>query len=132
MSEVIVKSPDKDKNGKARKVTVEYEFPATIAEAITQYGEGIVFNRFHRQISQELRASCIRAMTTALKNKKPLQAAATAAAATFAPEVNSHASRAVKTIDKALENLSDEERALVMKALSTVESDTTSDPLASA
>ncbi len=118
MSTVTVKSKELKK-----KVTVEYKFPSTIADAISMYGEDIVFNRFYRQISQELRASVIRAMTTAAKAKKSVEAAANEAAATFSPEVNTHATRAIKSIDKALGNLSNEERSLVLKALNTVEAD---------
>ncbi len=81
------------------------------------YGEDIVFNRFKRQISQELRASVIRSMTTAQKNKKPLQAAADAAAAGFKPEVTSGATRALKAMYKSLENLDSTERETVLKAL---------------
>ena len=112
MSEMEIKSR---KIKKAVKVI--YVFPTTIAEAVSKYGEDLVFNRFDRQIKQEFRAAVIRSMEAALKAKSNVQDAATKAAGGFSPDVRSHATRATKTISKALENLNAEERALVLAAL---------------
>ncbi len=103
------------------ELTVEYNFPTTVADAVTMFGEEVVFSRVNRQLQQELRASVIRQVETALgkkgAKKSDAQAVATAAAAGFKPDVRSGTGRAVKTIDKALAGLSDEERAMVLAAL---------------
>lgn len=129
-------------------VEVQYEFPESVGDACEMYSEEVVLNRFTRQISQELRATVIRSVE-ALKHedgtppanvRKAINKAARDAAASFSPSITSGTSRAVKTIDKALQGLSEEERALVMKALSTTGRDTgnggypeaSPDPLASA
>ena len=118
MSSIVIK------NAKTKtEITVQYSFPTKVSEAIERYGEDVVFNRFSRQINQELRASVTRSVeahiTKCKKDKVRVtpQAAADAAAANFKPSLTSGTTKAARTIDKALSGLSEEERAQVLKAL---------------
>ena len=115
------------------ELNVSYEFPKTLGQAVSMFGEEVVLNRLNRQVGQELRASVIRQVNTnaeaaAKKVKKgetpvPLDPSGVAklAAANFKPTLTSGTTRAVKTIDKALASLTDEDRAQVLKALATTE-----------
>jgi len=140
MSEVKIKSRKLD-----LEVSVNYEFATKVADAVASYGEDVVLNRFNRQINQELRAAVTRQVEADAEraSKKPAkgeakpaaanpQGVATASAASFRPTLTSGTSRAVKTIDKALAGLTEEEKALVMKALGTSIGNGGGDPLASA
>ncbi len=118
MSQIVIK------NAKTKtELTVGYNFPAKVSDAVEMYGEEVVFNRFMRQINQELRASVTRSVEAHIakckndKDKADPQSAAQAAASNFKPSITSGTSKAVRTIDKALGNLSEEDRAAVLKAL---------------
>jgi len=110
-------------------VQVEYLFPESVAGAVSTFGEEVVLNRINRQFGQELRATVLRQIEYNAKasSKKPKkgkekvksdpQGVATKAAADFEPTLFSEATRATKTIFRALDSLTEAERTQVLEAL---------------
>ena len=100
------------------EIEVEYEFPTTIEEASDKYGEEVILNRFNRQINQEIRALVIRNVILAKENGQDIDKVAKDSVKSFIPTVGTSSTvKAAKQIRKALNGLSAEEQAIIMKAI---------------